>query len=192
MQDVDVLKLGYHGSKNSTTQSFLDKVSPEYAVILTGKNEYGHPHSEVLSKLESANIEVHRSDECGDIIFKSSGQGVSTECAKGSYLANDKESREEAERVAEEQRVAAEKAEQERIATEKEEQERIAAEEARLAQEAEAAAAQQNNVGEMVWITATGSKHHIINNCGNTNPANARQITLEEAQKNYEPCKKCY
>ena len=44
----------------------------------------------------------------------------------------------------------------------------------------------------MVWITATGKKYHRINNCGNTNPANARQITLEEAQNNYEPCKKCY
>ena len=44
----------------------------------------------------------------------------------------------------------------------------------------------------MVWITATGTKYHRTNNCGNTNSANARQITLEEAQKNYEPCKKCY
>lgn len=188
MQDIDVLKVGHHGSKNSTTQSFLDKVNPEYAVILTGKNEYGQPHSEVLTRLESANIKVHRSDECGDIIFKSSGKGVSTECAEGTYLANDKESREEAARVSEEQRIAAEKAEQERIA----------AEEARLAQEAEAArqaeeaAAQQNNVGEMVWITENGSKYHSRNNCGNTNPANARQIPLEEAQKSYEACKKCY
>ena len=198
MQDIDVLKVGHHGSKNSTTQSFLDKVNPEYAVILTGKNEYGHPHSEVLTRLESANIKIHRSDECGDIIFKSSGQGVSTECVEGTYLANDKESREEAARVSEEQRIAAEKAEQERIAAEKAEQERIVAEEARLAQEAEAArqaeeaAAQQNNVGEMVWITETGSKYHSRNNCGNTNPANARQIPLEEAQKSYEPCKRCY
>ena len=40
MQDVDVLKIGHHGSKNSTTQSFLDKVNPEYSVILIGKNSY--------------------------------------------------------------------------------------------------------------------------------------------------------
>lgn len=98
MQDVDVLKIGNHGSNDSTTQSFLDKVNPEYAVILTGKNSYGHPHAEVLSKLESANIEIHRSDECGDIIFKSTGEGVFTGCKEGSYLANDKESREEAEK----------------------------------------------------------------------------------------------
>lgn len=163
MQDVDVLKIGHHGSKNSTTQSFLNKVNPEYAVILTGKNSYGHPHSEVLSKLESANIKIHRSDECGDIIFKSTGEGVSTGCTEGTYLANDKESREEAERKAEEERI-----------------------------EQEAAAQTENNVSEMVWITATGTKYHRTNNCGNTNSANARQITLEAAQKNYEPCKKCY
>lgn len=199
MQDVDVLKIGHHGSKNSTTQSFLDKVNPEYAVILTGKNSYGHPHSEVLSKLESANIEIHRSDECGDIIFKSTGEGVSTGCTEGTYLANDKESREEAERKAEEERVAAEKAEQERIA----------AEEARLAQEAEAArqaevarqaeeakkaeeASQENNVSQMVWLSATGDKYHSINNCGRMNPDKARQVTLEEAQSRYEPCSKCW
>ena len=188
MQDVDVLKIGHHGSKNGTTQSFLDKVNPEYAVILTGKNSYGHPHSEVLSKLESANIEIHRSDECGDVIFKSTGEGVSTGCNAGTYLANDKESREEEERKAEEERIVAEAkaAEEARLAEEKAriaEQERI---------EQEAAAQTQNNVSEMVWITATGKKYHSINNCGNTNPANARQITLEEAQNNYEPCKKCY
>lgn len=193
MQDVDVLKIGHHGSKNSTTQSFLDKVKPEYAVILTGKNSYGHPHSEVLSKLESANIEIHRSDECGDIIFKSTGEGVSTECDKGTYLANDKESREESEKKAEEERIAAEAkaAEEARLA-----EEARVAEEARIAEqerlEQEAAAQNQNNVTEMVWITATGKKYHRTNDCGNTNPANARQITLEEAQKNYEPCKKCY
>lgn len=199
MQDVDVLKIGHHGSKNSTTQSFLDKVNPEYSVILTGKNGYGHPHSEVLSRLESKNIKIHRSDECGDIIFKSTGEGVSTECNEGTYLANDKESREEAEKKAEEERIAAEAkaAEEARLAEEakKAEEARIA-EEARRAEqeriEQEAAAQTQNNIGEMVWITETGTKYHRTNDCGKTNSAKARQITLEEAKRNYEPCKKCY
>ena len=58
--------------------------------------------------------------------------------------------------------------------------------------EQEAVEQTQNNVGEMVWITETGKKYHRTNNCGNTNSANARQITLEKAKTNYELCKKCY
>lgn len=44
-----------------------------------------------------------------------------------------------------------------------------------------------------VWITATGSKYHSINNCGKTNPSKARQITESEAKsRNYDACSKCY
>ena len=46
---------------------------------------------------------------------------------------------------------------------------------------------------QLVWITATGSKYHSINNCGNTNPNNAYQMSLSDAQAaGYEPCKRCY
>ncbi|MDE5780186.1 MAG: hypothetical protein K2I03_01730 [Lachnospiraceae bacterium] len=46
---------------------------------------------------------------------------------------------------------------------------------------------------QLVWITATGSKYHSINNCGNTNPNNAYQMSLSDAQTaGYEPCKRCY
>ena len=110
-----------------------------------------------------------------------------TECNEGTYLANDKESREEVEKRAKEERIAAEAkaAEEARIAEEarRAEQERI---------EQEAAAQTQNNIGGMVWITETGTKYHRTNDCGKTNSAKARQITLEEAERNYEPCKKCY
>ena len=45
----------------------------------------------------------------------------------------------------------------------------------------------------LVWTSATGSKYHAINDCGNMNPKKARQMTEEEAQEQgYEPCKKCY
>ena len=77
--------------RSSTAEAFLKKVDPTYAVILCGiDNKYGHPHRETMAKLQG--IEVHRSDECGDIIFKSTGNGVVTSCNVGSYIpGSDKE-----------------------------------------------------------------------------------------------------
>lgn len=78
-QDIEstVLKVGHHGSSTSTSQSFLDAVSPTYAVISCGKdNSYGHPHSETLAKLASAGVEVLRTDELGDIYCTSDGSEV--------------------------------------------------------------------------------------------------------------------
>lgn len=72
-----VLKVGHHGSSTSTSQAFLDAVSPTYAVISCGKdNSYGHPHSETLAKLTSAGVEVLRTDELGDIYCTSDGTEV--------------------------------------------------------------------------------------------------------------------
>lgn len=85
--DVDVLKVGHHGSKYATSQYFLDKITPEYAVILTGENSYGHPNQEVLDRLKNKGIQLHRTDECGNIIFNSSGSGVFTECKEGSFTS---------------------------------------------------------------------------------------------------------
>lgn len=78
-QDIEstVLKVGHHGSSTSTSQAFLDAVSPTYAVISCGKdNSYGHPHSETLAKLTSAGVEVLRTDEIGDIYCTSDGTEV--------------------------------------------------------------------------------------------------------------------
>ena len=84
--DVDLIKVGHHGSHSSSTRDFLNRVTPEYAVITCGKdNKYGHPHKETMDTLKDMNIEVHRSDECGNIIFKSTGNGLTTNCSKASY-----------------------------------------------------------------------------------------------------------
>ena len=84
--DVDVLKVGHHGSKTSTTQAFLDKVNPEIAVITVGKNNrYKHPDKEVMDKLKADDITVYRTNENGTVIIKSTGNGVKTDSKKGSY-----------------------------------------------------------------------------------------------------------
>jgi len=87
----DVLKVGHHGSSTSTTASFLDDVSPKYAVISCGKgNDYGHPHSSTLKKLKARNIPVYRTDECGTIIAVSDGQSISFNVKPGDYTPGQK------------------------------------------------------------------------------------------------------
>lgn len=68
--DVDVLKVSHHGSKNSTSEEFLEKTSPKTAVIQVGKNNYGHPSEEVLARLEKFGIQVLRTDIKGNIKIK--------------------------------------------------------------------------------------------------------------------------
>ncbi len=86
VSDVDLLKVGHHGSRSSSSSSFIDKINPKYAVILVGaNNKYGHPHKETMYTLASKNIEIHRSDECGHIVFKSSGNGLSVDCKVSAY-----------------------------------------------------------------------------------------------------------
>ena len=86
VEDVDLIKIGHHGSKTSTSLSFIKKANPEYAVITVGKNNrYNHPNKETMETLKSQDIEVHRSDECGNILFKSTGNGLIVNCDEGSY-----------------------------------------------------------------------------------------------------------
>ncbi len=71
---ADVLKVGHHGSSTSTSDKFLRRVSPDYALISCATdNPYGHPHRETLKKLASANIEIYRTDLNGSIVFTTDG-----------------------------------------------------------------------------------------------------------------------
>lgn len=72
---ADVLKVGHHGSRTSTSIPFLKAVQPGYAVISAGKNnDYGHPHKETLSKLKKAQVKVYRTDQSGTVVAYSNGK----------------------------------------------------------------------------------------------------------------------
>ncbi|MBR5740161.1 MAG: DNA internalization-related competence protein ComEC/Rec2, partial [Firmicutes bacterium] len=64
---ADVLSVGHHGSRYSTSEELLDTVDPSIAVIQVGRNNYGHPSKEVLEKLNRRGITVLRNDISGAI-----------------------------------------------------------------------------------------------------------------------------
>ena len=74
---ADVLKTGHHGSSSSTCEDFLAAVSPKIAVIQCGEdNSYGHPHKEVVERLEKYGVEQHRTDAEGTVVIYSDGREV--------------------------------------------------------------------------------------------------------------------
>jgi competence protein ComEC len=73
-KDVEVLKVAHHGSKYSSSEEFLERISPDLAVISIGKNFYGHPTKEVLKRLRNLNIQVLRTDLEGEIEVVSDGK----------------------------------------------------------------------------------------------------------------------
>ncbi|KXS45492.1 MAG: beta-lactamase domain-containing protein [Candidatus Frackibacter sp. T328-2] len=76
--NTDVLKVGHHGSYSSTTNTFLNYVSPKYTVISVGKyNTYGHPSSTVLNRLQRYGVKTYRTDKQGTIIATSNGNTIS-------------------------------------------------------------------------------------------------------------------
>ena len=69
ISDIDVLKVGHHGSKTSSDKKFIDEINPKYSIISVGKNNrYGHPNKEVLNNLE--NSKIYRTDQDGSIMLK--------------------------------------------------------------------------------------------------------------------------
>ena len=69
LSDIDVLKVGHHGSKTSSFKEFINEINPKYSIISVGKNNrYGHPNKEVLNNLEKSKI--YRTDQDGSIMFK--------------------------------------------------------------------------------------------------------------------------
>ena len=69
ISDINVLKVGHHGSKTSSSKEFISDINPKYSIISVGKNNrYGHPNKEVLENLK--NSKIYRTDKQGSIMFK--------------------------------------------------------------------------------------------------------------------------
>lgn len=70
--DVEVLKVGHHGSDTSTSADFLSAITPEDALISVGAgNTYGHPHQETVDRLAAAGVTVYRTDLDGTVTLTS-------------------------------------------------------------------------------------------------------------------------
>jgi len=76
----DVLKVGHHGSRCSTSAQFLKLVYPKYAIISVGKdNDHGHPHNVILEKLKKLGSKIYRTDTDGTILLSSDGKNITIE-----------------------------------------------------------------------------------------------------------------
>ncbi len=72
--DSDVLKLGHHGSKTSSSDAWLDTVTPQHVVVSAGlDNKYGHPHQDVMQRVFARNIQTSHTGTDGTITFYSDG-----------------------------------------------------------------------------------------------------------------------
>ena len=73
---ADILKVAHHGSKTSSSQRFIEAVSPKIALIGVGKNNmFGHPNREVIERLQSYGTKIYRTDECGEISIMVNNRG---------------------------------------------------------------------------------------------------------------------
>lgn len=74
---ADVLKVGHHGSRSSTTQEFVSLISPVYAVISCGEdNSYGHPHQSALNNLREQGAQLFRTDIQGSLVASTDGTEI--------------------------------------------------------------------------------------------------------------------
>ena len=177
----DVIVPGHHGSATATTWDLLQQTVPEYAVISCGAgNSYGHPHKDTMDKLSDMGIQVFRTDEQGTVIAVSDGSDIQwNQNPCNDYSAGD------ATDIGTQPSSA--------YGSSSSASSDYISDTAASADSSANVQADPEPVGDMVWISATGSKYHRIPNCGNMNPDNATEMTRSQAEAaGYGACKKCY
>lgn len=161
---ADVLKLGHHGSRTSSTDKFLEAVNPKYGVITCEKNnDYGHPHIETVKKMSERNIKLYRTDEQGTIVATSDGKKITFNKSVASYKEGVRKNKEENNIQA--------KNEDNKITTNK-----------------------SNNSSKVVYFTPKGKAYHYKKDCSTlSNSKNILEGSLKDAkdQGKNNPCEKC-
>ena len=161
---ADVLKVGHHGSDTSTSDAFLSKVNPKYAVISCGKNnDYGHPHKSTMDKLQAKGIAVYRTDESGTIVCTSDGKNISFNVKAGDYkygsVGGSSSSSKSTPKVV------------------------LIPESGKVTQ-----STQSQNV--TVYVTKTGKKYH-VDGCSSLSKSKIPMSLKEAKKEGYTPCEKC-
>nr|WP_268064259.1 ComEC/Rec2 family competence protein [Clostridium estertheticum] len=161
---ADVLKVGHHGSDTSTSDAFLSKVNPKYAVISCGKNnDYGHPHKSTMDKLQAKGIAVYRSDESGTIVCTSDGKNITFNVKAGYYKYGSKGGSSSSSKSI--PKVV-------------------------LTPAPSKASQSEQSQNVTVYVTKTGKKYH-VDGCSTLSKSKI-PISLKEAkQEGYTPCEKC-
>lgn len=166
--DVDLIKVGHHGSKTSSNRDFIQAISPEYAVITCGTaNKYGHPNQETLETLNALKIAVYRTDEMGDIVFKLTDRELTPFT---NLLAE--ENTQQVEDVS------------------SQEADREVGKKPSLGEDEKSAQSTTTlTVDTKLYYTEKGTKYHLDSNCsGMKDPIEGTLETVGER----EPCKKCF
>jgi beta-lactamase superfamily II metal-dependent hydrolase len=81
--DIDILKVGHHGSRTASSPDFLALTTPEVAVYMAGTgNSYGHPHQETLDSLAKIGAKIYGTDVNGTIVINTDGETFTTKTQK--------------------------------------------------------------------------------------------------------------
>lgn len=84
--DAEILKIGHHGSDTSSSDAFLDAVSPEYGLLSTAVgNKHDHPIGEIMDRYEKRGIEIYRTDQSGTVTLTITATDVEFSCEPGDY-----------------------------------------------------------------------------------------------------------
>lgn len=167
VKDIDILKVGHHGSDTSTSDNLLDVANPEVALISCGvNNKFGHPCQETLDKLNDRGIEIFRTDTSGDLIVRTDGINYTIETKEDnqSFSSEEQSGSESKQEINDGNTIG------DREDTEPE------------------------NTETMVYVSKSGKKYHSTENCSRLYTSKQiNSITEQEAiQKGLLKCTNCW